>query len=84
MERTGFRMIFFSLPVVYQIGMDTRKAKTIRLDAVNWQAIRAIKTEHGITADSDAIRFALRMALREIEKSRLPHPKQGSATSSPE
>jgi hypothetical protein len=57
--------------------------KTASLDTVDWQAIEAIKTEHGITSDSDAIRFALRMALREIEKSRLPHPKQGSRTSSP-
>jgi Arc/MetJ-type ribon-helix-helix transcriptional regulator len=56
--------------------MDTRKAKTIRLDERDWQAIEAIKTEHGITSDSDAIRFALRMALREIEQSRLPLPNK--------
>jgi hypothetical protein len=60
----------------YIIGMDTRKAKTIRLDREDWQAIQAIKTEYGITSDTDAIRFALRMAHREIQKAHVPSPNK--------
>jgi hypothetical protein len=45
--------------------MDTsQKAKTIRLDEQDWQAIAAIKEYAGIRTDNDAIRFALREWLR--------------------
>ncbi len=57
--------------VCYHSGMDKQhKAKTIRLDEQDWQAIAAIKEHSGIHSDNDAIRFALREVLRQLQRLR--------------
>ncbi len=43
---------------------------TIRLDEQDKAAIAAIKDYHGISSDNDAIRFALRSMLRDIQRLR--------------
>jgi Arc/MetJ-type ribon-helix-helix transcriptional regulator len=50
--------------------------RTIRLSEQDREAIAAIREQYGLTSDSEAIRFALRMALREGKQSRLPHPNK--------
>jgi hypothetical protein len=53
----------------YHSGMDKQqKAKTIRLDEQDWQAIAAIKEHSGIRSDNDAIRFALRELFRQLKR----------------
>jgi hypothetical protein len=54
--------------------MEKRKAKTIRLEPQDWEAIAAIKETYAISSDNDAIRFALRMAYRELQRQALPSP----------
>jgi len=55
--------------ILYHSGMDkTRKAKTIRLDEQDWEAIAAIKEHYGISSDTDTIRFALRALLRQLKQ----------------
>ena len=54
------------------MGMETKKAKTVRLDGQDWEAVQAIKDFYGISSDTDAIRFALRAVLRDIQRQRDP------------
>ena len=67
----------------YTPGMDKKqKAKTIRLDEPDWQAIAAIKEYSGIHSDNDALRFALRETFRLLQATRakathaLPLPEE--------
>ncbi len=63
---------FFFMPLWYHMGMETKKAKTVRLDGRDWEAVQAIKDFYGISSDTDAIRFALRAVLRDIQRQRDP------------
>jgi hypothetical protein len=58
------------------MGMETKKAKTVRLDLQDWEAVKAIKDYYGISSDTDAIRFALRAVLRELQRQRDPAPNK--------
>lgn len=46
----------------------SKKRTSIYLDEVDHQAIEKIKKQYGITSDSDAIRFALRIVTSEEGK----------------
>ncbi len=54
------------------MSMETKKAKTVRLDGQDWEAVQAIKDFYGISSDTDAIRFALRAVRRDILRQRDP------------
>jgi len=45
-----------------------QKARTVRFNQQDIEAIGAIRRHFGLTSDNEAIRFALRRALREIEQ----------------
>ena len=50
-----------------------RKAKTIHLEEQDKAAIAALRDYYALSSDNEAIRFALRRALREIEQ-QAPNP----------
>ncbi len=52
--------------------MDKKQRTSIYLDERDRQAIQVIKERHGITSDSDVIRFALRLVAREEGKPHVP------------
>lgn len=74
-------MVYFWYVMWYSSDMsDIRKAKTIRLDEQDQEAIRAIKAEYGAYTDNDAIRMALRMTLRDIRQRQAAHPEVGGTS----
>ena len=48
--------------------MEKKRAKTVRMDVQDWEAVNSIKEYYGIASDTDAIRFALRTVLRQIKR----------------
>ena len=52
--------------------MEKKRAKTVRMDAADWEAVKSIKEYYGISSDTDAIRFALRTVLRDIKRQGVP------------
>ncbi len=52
-----------------------QKAKTIRLTEQDKQAIAALRDYYALSSDNEAIRFALKRALREIEQ-QAPNPSR--------
>jgi len=62
------------MSIWYAIGMkQPRKAKTIHLEEQDKAAIAALRDYYALSSDNEAIRFALRRALREIEQ-QAPNP----------
>jgi Tfp pilus assembly pilus retraction ATPase PilT len=49
-----------------------QKAKTIRLTEQDKQAIARLRDYYALSSDNEAIRFALKQALRAIEQQSLP------------
>ena len=63
---------YLLVKIWYHMSMETKKAKTVRLDGQDWEAVQAIKDFYGISSDTDAIRFALRAVRRDILRQRDP------------
>ena len=65
-----------ALPIWYNCGMTDRHktaAKTIRLDAADWEALARIKELYGCPSDNAAVKLALRMTARQSCET-LSHP----------
>ena len=54
--------------------MQKPQAKTIRLTEQDKEAIAALREYYGLTSDNEAIRFALKMALRATQSTQ-PKPQ---------
>ena len=63
------------MSIWYAVSMQKpQKAKTIRLTEQDRQAIVRLRDYYALSSDNEAIRFALKQALRAIEQQPI-HPK---------
>lgn len=60
-----------------------RKARTLRLTEQDYQAIAALKEYYGLTSENEVIRMALRMALREMQRTMDTPPSPQTRTRIP-
>ena len=60
----------------YHMAMEKKyKTRTLRLTDQDQQAIVLLKEYYGLTSENEVIRMALRMALREIQRTLATPPK---------